>query len=286
MSDRSTSDSGSVRLPKDARAFETLLAKRTEINAETRYKLGDMSIGDLRAEALELNRRLQALAAAVALSVERAASVREFLTGLEINAISRENGWRDIFVVLKDGGEEADREQSVLIKYMQFLSARKRAIDECIDKKRGLEETDLHPNVETYIALQATMRRRERAHDNEGPGTDEFIRLAVGNTVLLTLPRDGKFEILLAGHEFKINVSGRVFLRDLKGFDYELLPGRNVVGRHPDCEVVLPAELRNISRAHLLLERVDEDKFNLTDLSSKGTFLPAELLLGELRDME
>ena len=65
------------------------------------------------------------------------------------------------------------------------------------------------------------------------------------------------------------------------GLDYELLPGRNVVGRHPDCEVVLPGDLRNISRAHLLIERADETTLNLTDLSSKGTFLPADLLVSE-----
>ena len=93
-------------------------------------------------------------------------------------------------------------------------------------------------------------------------------------------------EILLAGHQFRLIVEGRVYLRDLKGLDYELQPGRNVVGRHPDCEVVLPGDLRNISRAHLLVERVDESTVNLTDLSSKGTFLPADLIVSTLPDFE
>lgn len=279
MATSTTQGTSTGELPQDADAFEVYLSARTDIEVQARVQLEKMHIGDLRVESGQLNQKLQAFASTIAQSVERPSSLDEFLQELDTQAISREHDWRSVFGSIKAVAVDGSRQRGVVIKYMQFLSARKQLIDELIDNRTGVEETDVHTNVETYLALQARMRRRERQGDDSSPGSDEFVRLAVGNTVRLRAPRNGELEILLAGHQFKLIVAGPLFLRDLHGIDYELYPGRNVVGRHPDCEVVLPGDLRNVSRAHLVVERTGEDTINLTDLSSKGTFLPADLLL-------
>ena len=285
MSQASTPYGQGISLPESTEEFEAMLAERTDLTDASRAQLDTLLIGDLRNEARQLSQRLQALAQTIALSVENPESLRTLFVELEPTAISREHNWRHIFAALKAEARtstDLSRFRSVLIKYMQFLSSRKHLLDDLIERKTGLEETDVHTNVETYLALQARMRRKEREGDDGTPGPEEFVRLAVGNTITLRTPPAGELEILLAGHQFKLVVTGRIYLRDLAGVDYELLPGRNVIGRHPDCEVVLPGDLRNISRAHLLIERADENRLNLTDLSSKGTFLPADLLVSEI----
>lgn len=282
MTDGSTPSETERHLPEEVDAFEAFLAAKTDLSATTSEALESLEIRDLRHEGRQLNQRLQALATAIALSVEEPASLLEFFADLDITAISREHDWRLVFLELKgqmDRGSDIERHRCALIRYMQFQSVRKHLLDDLIERKAGLEETDVHTNVETYLALQARMRRREREGEGGTPGPAEFVRLSVGNTVTLHTPPEGELEILLAGHQFKLMVSGRIYLRDLTGLDYELQPGRNVVGRHPDCEVVLPGNLRDVSRAHLLVERADQTTLHLTDLSSTGTFLPADLLV-------
>ena len=113
--------------------------------------------------------------------MENPESLRTLFIELEPTAISREHNWRHIFAALKVEARtstDLSRFRSVLIKYMQFLRSRKHLLDDLIESKTGLEETDVHTNVETYLALQARMRRKEREGDDGTPGPEEVVRLA------------------------------------------------------------------------------------------------------------
>jgi pSer/pThr/pTyr-binding forkhead associated (FHA) protein len=57
-----------------------------------------------------------------------------------------------------------------------------------------------------------------------------------------------------------------------KGEINEYLSPVVTLGRHPDCDVVFPEEMRNISRRHADIQR-EGNRFLLRDTSSNGTFV-------------
>ena len=57
-----------------------------------------------------------------------------------------------------------------------------------------------------------------------------------------------------------------------KGRIQELTDPQILIGRHPDCQVRFPAELKSVSRRHATITR-EGNRFKLTDTSSNGTIV-------------
>ena len=75
-------------------------------------------------------------------------------------------------------------------------------------------------------------------------------------------------------------VSGWV-LCDARDIKVTLRPGRTIVGRASDCDVVLEGAPRDVSRHHLVIEQ-EGAALRLVDTSSQGTYLPQRAALGPL----
>ena len=85
-------------------------------------------------------------------------------------------------------------------------------------------------------------------------------------------------DILLSKYGFKLKADDNISLVDQTGVSHLLQDGKNIVGRDDVCNVVVQHGMRDVSRLHLIIERLGQDTLRLTDLSSHGTFIPAELL--------
>lgn len=84
----------------------------------------------------------------------------------------------------------------------------------------------------------------------------------------------GQMPMWLGDHRFALRVAGRPSVTDPSGRTVALREGRNLVGRAPVNEVVVAAEYVQVSRRHLVVEVRDGAIAALTDLSSRGTFVP------------
>jgi hypothetical protein len=112
--------------------------------------------------------------------------------------------------------------------------------------------------------------------DDDTPA--RLVRLPRGESVRLRPTPGDVVEIVLSRHPFQLRPGDAPVLVDLEGTEHPLQPGRNVLGRHPDSDVMIDAAYRDVSRTHAIVEFEPGGDLLLTDLSSHGTFVPSHLV--------
>jgi hypothetical protein len=261
--------------------FETRLASRTRVPAN---KLGEFfrwSDDMLERESHAVSRILKRFAEAVVESMESPDSADYFLRELDLKAISRDHDWRAIFSTIRaqeDGYEGFKR--AVLIKYLQYLSFRKRLVEFVRTGKRGLEDTSEHSRA-SMDALSFDLLELDNKFEADSiikRAEGDFVRLPLGESVTIVLPVGRKANIMLAGHAFRLTGAKPPSLIDQNGVMYFLKEGRNIVGRHPESDIVIDPDFSDVSRAHVIVEWDGVAGVALVDLSSCGTFVRADAL--------
>ncbi|MCP5153504.1 MAG: FHA domain-containing protein [Ectothiorhodospiraceae bacterium] len=230
-------------------------------------------IDEIEAIALTANRFEQVLASPLG----REDAVVHFLEILDLAAISQDHGWRTIITALRDHGSLDARFGLIALEcYAEYLAARRDClalIHQCRIEQRVEDFAD-GPGITDESPRRATLQVAPLA-SGQVPG---FSRLPKGETVEYHLERGQILALLLAGHRVRIEHRGRLVLVDERQAAHPLRNGRNLVGREPACDVVLPAEFRDISRKHLIIETDGQSMVQLTDISSQGSAIPCELL--------
>jgi hypothetical protein len=262
--------------------FELRLSSRTKVPAE---RLSDFLGWDeehVRQEAKVVSRILKRFAGAVVQSMEKPESMNNFLSELDLKSISRDHDWRAIFSTVRaHKGEDSEQyKRAVLIKYLQYLSFRKRLLDFIHSRKAGLEETD-----ELSVDLTHLPRAAQSKEDSSvvrlgvaATRMNGFARVPLGETVEIALHGDDAFCFLLGRHRFELVGGARPYVVDTNGVTCFVRPGRNMMGRHPESDLTVDANFGDVSRAHLVLEWDGVQRFRLMDLSSRGTWLPSTFL--------
>lgn len=269
--------------PDDARLrdFESQLDERTKVPADRLADFLGWSEDRVRAEAKLVTRILKRLAEAVVHSMEDPQSLGTFLAELDLKTISRDHDWRTIFATLRDPGNTRQHQRAALIKYLQYLSFRKRLLDFVHARKAGLEETDELSSELTRVHESDEPSERSvvglgivRACPEEG-----FERMPLGETLELELGVEEVLEFVLARHRFELVGGSHPYVVDRKGVTCFVRPGRNMIGRHPESDITVDPNFSDVSRAHMVLEWDTGKGFRLMDLSSRGTWLRREVLV-------
>lgn len=197
----------------------------------------------VRVESDRIARTLTRFAEAVVDAMESPRCAHDFLQQLDLRSISRDHNWRRIFTELVDRDPCFDgHKRTLIIRYLQFLSERKRLLDYVEAQHAGLEETAAR-------VFDAKVER-ERA-------TDRF-ELRAGETALIELRVATPAGLWLGSARFSVLAPpgrGRqLVVQGPEGYEKALRLGRNVVGRHPECDIVLNPTWRSLSRVHAILE--------------------------------
>jgi hypothetical protein len=263
--------------------FESKLAPFTKVPIERAQMYLTWSHDDVRREANGVARVLKRFANAVVSAVENPQRARQFLRTLDLKLITRDHDWRAIFSTMRSNEASGGAYQrAALIKYLQYLSFRKRLLDFILAKKQGLEEIDEFDEVNLNPGDSDTSGKRplfEVPPKVAGDiAAEQFVRLATGESVAVRLEEGEKVELKLGSHPFRLVHASPPCLMDQNGLMYFLRPGRNMIGRHPESDVALDPDFGNVSRAHLIIERESDAMLRLMDLSSRGTFLRREAL--------
>ena len=269
--------------------FESRLAFRTKVPAERLHEFLNWPAYKLRRESEHVSRILKRIAEAVVSSMENPSSTNEFLRSLDLKTISRDHDWRAIFSTIRaqESGYEGYK-RTVLIRYLQYLSFRKRLLEYIYTRKQGFEETDDYADLTEYptpppaaepdTGLEQAGAGGEDAGDGLRRFTGDFRRVPMGEALEVRIDKGEKIDCMLAGHLFRLIGGHPPSLIDQNGVTYFLKDGRNMVGRHPESDVPVDQNFSDVSRAHLILEWEGRDKVTLIDLSSRGTFVRRKTL--------
>ena len=273
-------DSGSI-VTQSMEEFEAELARRANVPSAKLEELMRYDERQIWGESEAVTAILKRFAAAVVDSIENPDGVEHFLRELDLKVVSRDHHWRTIFAELRARDKRFEHHKRVLlIKYLQYLSFRKKLLDYIYERKTGLEDTDKHPDLTIFPSLN------DPARASQVKGLcSEFSRILIGETAKLTLSQSGAVEIMLARHLFKVMGPSQPCLVDQNGVTHFLRRGRNMVGRHPESDVVVDPDFHDISRAHAIVEWLGGSEISITDLSTRGSYVPTEVYRDNKREM-
>jgi len=256
------------------------LSGRTRIGADTVSKLMQLVPGELRREATtirDLERRFVDL---VASALQQPSTVGKLLRGIDKNLIAEENQWRAIMAALVEKGPGLEEYKHLaLVKYTQYLAARRDIVKSIYAQRFGGQETLAGHEPAADLGAKSTLIIEKESEEYAESSQVLFERLPRGETVQVRTPGTGELSILLSRHKFQLVAADTPRLTDDNGVNYPLKSGVNVIGRHPDNDVVVGGWYRDVSRKHLMVDTSDSYNLSLTDLSTHGTFLSG-LLLG------
>ena len=266
--------------------FEFAIASRAEPPTERVTELEKLTLFELRTMATDIRKLEKRLSDVLAASLEGPTSLGDLLRQLEIKLFSTDHEWRAIFkALITVEGKKYDRYRRVaLAKYMQYLGERQSVIQR-IYANRGNEPHAAHieelaPAPEQNTPLQETSIFDLTQIEMGGVTADDLFSLPRGESIAVTLTGTQEVDLVLARYPFKLIPGDRTYLVDSNGADHVLRPGRNTVGRSQGCDIMVDAEHREISRKHLVIDRIDAQTVVLTDLSSHGTRVPASRVVG------
>ena len=144
-----------------------------------------------------MTRILRRFADAVVESMDAPRTMDDFLAELDLKTISRDHDWRAIFSTVR-GRDDEDSPQfkrAVLIKYLQYLSFRKRLLDYIHARKAGLEETDELSSELTRVPAAPGSRDGAVVRLGvAGVALEDFDRMPLGEAVEFSVGHDDVLE--------------------------------------------------------------------------------------------
>jgi len=271
--------------------FEFALASRTEVPAGKIAELVRCTTEQLRAEASSVRQIERHFVEVLARSIQEPGSIGYLLREMDMKFFSQDHEWRAIMQALARQERGFDEyKQLALVKYTQYLASRQDVLKGIYSHKSvpgAVEqdgEHDPEPQFRETIIFDVSEPPAQRPEAHEEEDTPErLVRLPRGESIRLRPASAQPIQIVLSRHPFRLRPGAKPALVDDEGAEQPLRQGRNVLGRHPDSDIMIDAAYRDVSRTHAIVEIEPDGGLLLTDLSSHGTFVPAHLV-GSLAD--
>ncbi len=260
--------------------FDFALASRTEVPTPKITSLVRLSDEALKDEARAIKKVEMHFVDLVTANMEDPAALGHDLRGLDIKLFSQDHRWRSIMSALREQESDYDDYKKLaLVKYMQYLSARQEIVKSISAERQQRVRVPEKPEARVSDQpLRDTVRFELAADKGEKAHSEGFTRLPKGEVVAIHLQPGQKLELSLAGHRFGLLEGAPLRLIGENGDQHILQQGKNLIGRELGNHVVVDSSYRDVSRKHLLIDFTDPRTVRLTDVSSQGTFVRADVL--------
>jgi len=264
--------------------FEYCMTGRTSVPSKKITQMVKFSVQQLKKEARTIKDIEKMFVAILSHSIEDQNSISRALRELDTTVFSQDHGWRNMVIALNEGGDEFNPFRRIaLVKYMQYLSSRQEIIKYLYSEKQktsaepveSANEKDVPNEFRDTLILENTILGPAEEEDSKNIN---FERMPKGEAVIITLVPNSEIEISLSKRKCKLVANDGIKFIDQAGKQYELVIGRNVIGRDTVSTINIDPSLRDVSRLHLVIENLGENSLQLTDMSSHGTYLPANFL--------
>ena len=251
--------------------FEFALGSKTEYPVGRIAELLPRPAADLRKVATHIRYVEKRFAQVLTDSMHEPGMVSELLREVEIKLFSKDHGWRDLIDGLNQCGPEYDEyKRLALVKYMQYLGSRQDVLRSIyLDKVRDSVRGALADVCSAPVGLSQETEIFDTTPRRVNGSKERYLER--GETMTVRIPRGEALELKLSEHPFRLYGGRSHYLIDENGAQHTLRPGKNMVGRQVDGDVVVDPHLRAVSRRHLIIETIDEETVALTDVSAHGT---------------
>ncbi len=258
--------------------YDRFLTSRIEVSAESIETLAQLDGHGVQRQLRHTRRSHKNSVDILVRAMETRARLRHLWGMLDVDKVPDEHDWPSILFAAGSADRISDTAlRLTLTHYIHYLESR-RDILETIGRewRAGVRESGsprpVMPRAMRADVVPPSSRFTTRLNQL-------YARLPRRRAVNLDLNTHPDITVYLARNRFVLKFAeGHVMLQQPEGISYELRPGRTMVGRSAQCEVCLDSASGDISRQHLLIEMTVNHHLRLTDLSSRGTYLPPELL--------
>ena len=264
--------------------FEFCMNGRTSVPSKKITQMVKFSLQQLKKEARTIKDIEKMFVAILSHSIEDQNSINRALREIDTSVFSQDHGWRNIIGALNEGGDEYNPFRRIaLVKYMQYLSSRQEIIKYLYSEKQktsseqldAADQKDEPTEFKDTLILESTVLGPA---EDDGEKHINFERLPKGEAVVITMKPNSEIDISLSKRKCKLIAKDGIKFIDQTGKPHNLNMGRNVIGRDTVSTIKIDPSLRDISRLHLVIENLGENSLQLTDMSSHGTYIPAQYL--------
>ena len=256
--------------------YSRFLSQRIEVPGHKLEALTALDGHGVQRELRHTRRSHQNAVDILVRAMETRSRLRHLWGLLDVSKVPDEQDWPSILFAV--GGADNVSEASLrltLTHYIHFLEARREILDslsrewQAVARRGGAGRPVVPAGMRPRLPDSEFTSRRNKV----------YARLPRRRAVNVDLNRRSEIAVYLARNRFTLAAEeGEVVLHSPEGVRYPMRVGRNMVGRSQQCDVCVDVGQTDVSRQHLLIELTDGKHVRLTDLSSRGTYVPPELL--------
>jgi len=254
---------------------------RTSVSANKLADLLKMPIDKLKQQQQEINKANKSLIRVLNDLVDKPDGIERSMRELDTQMFSQDQSWRDIFQALNNTSEEINNVRvTVVTKYLKYLSTIEDTIEYIISEKERYAGEMVQGVNEQAIDFGATWAVSQLRNEIKPDiSSDDGFRLLPKNKkVLINLTPGKKIEMRLSSYPCQlIAMNDSISFIDNSGAR-SLNKGQNTIGRSEKCSLKIDSTQKHVSRRHLHVLVSDNNKLQLTDTSSEGTYVNTDFI--------
>ena len=250
--------------------FEFALAARTTIPLDKVTDAINATPNDLDLELNAIEVAIEQLSELNDESTETG-DVTQRLKAINPVIFSNDHGWRDIFFALKkdQSSESSKYKQIALTAYLKYLSNRQEMIQTI--KAQLVNNHNQKDNAEEPQFRTGELELDEKFDSSILAKELGMTTMPKAEPVIFEINEGNEIALLLANYQCKLVAKEGIKFVDNNNIEYPMTIGMNKVGRGSECKVRFADTMQRISRLHLMIINHDDNKLELTDLSTYGT---------------
>lgn len=247
--------------------FEFALGARTTIPLEKITDALTSTPGELDLELNAIDVAIEQISELIGES-SKSGEVTQSLKSINPVIFSNDHGWRDIFFALKKhhSSDSSNYKKIALKAYLKYLSNRQEMIQTIkaqIEKESSYEE-----NVQFRTG---ELELHEKFDSSELARELGMETMPKAEPVTFELKEGEQIKFLLANSKCRLIVKDGIKFIDNDKNVYPMTIGMNKIGRGSECKVRFADTMQRISRLHMMIVNHDDNKLEITDLSTYGT---------------
>lgn len=184
---------------------------------------------------------------------------------------SNDNGWRDLFTALKNdtSSESSKFKKIALTNYLQYLKNRQEMIFTI--KAQVKKDSNQKEHLETVNFRTGELEIDGKFDSGKIAKKLGMTKIPAAKGIALKIKESNEIGLLLANYQCKLIIKEGVKFIDSDNVEHPITIGMNKIGRGRECSIKFADTMQRISRLHLIINNHDNNKLELTDLSTYGT---------------